>query len=254
MLSKIMAMTRDERIDFTEDDIAVLLNAFVWAGSDTTGSSLAMVKLQRPYPFLLPLGTNFHQIMYFIISHPQTHSRLLYELHSHFDTPEEVTNATASKLPYLTACVNKGLRLHFTLSVGIPRCIPPQSATICNHFFPGNKGLKVLANMQVMQSAIEIFGDDARDFRPERWLDSDEEKLARMQKYFHPCGIGVRVCQGRFIAFMEMYKFAAEMVMKWDFELVQDEKEGGGMIRVNRGYLQQPEGVMVRVKRREEKN
>ncbi len=43
MLSKMMAMMRDEKIDFNEDDIAVMLNAFVWAGSDTTGSSIAMV-------------------------------------------------------------------------------------------------------------------------------------------------------------------------------------------------------------------
>jgi cytochrome P450 len=43
MLSRMMAMTRDEKVDFNEDDIGVILNAFVWAGSDTTGSSLAMV-------------------------------------------------------------------------------------------------------------------------------------------------------------------------------------------------------------------
>lgn len=43
MLSKMMAMMRDEKIDFNEDDIAIMLNAFVWAGSDTTGSSIAMV-------------------------------------------------------------------------------------------------------------------------------------------------------------------------------------------------------------------
>ena len=44
MLSRMMAMTRDEKVDFNEDDIAIILNAFVWAGSDTTGSSLAMVR------------------------------------------------------------------------------------------------------------------------------------------------------------------------------------------------------------------
>ena len=49
MLSKMMAMTRDEKIDFNEDDIAVILNAFVWAGSDTTGSSLAMVSVHLPF-------------------------------------------------------------------------------------------------------------------------------------------------------------------------------------------------------------
>lgn len=50
MLSKMMAMTRDEKVDFNEDDIAVILNAFVWAGSDTTGSTLSMVS---------PVSTSF---------------------------------------------------------------------------------------------------------------------------------------------------------------------------------------------------
>ena len=45
MLSKMIAMTRDEKVDFNEDDIAIILNAFVWAGSDTSGSSISMVSI-----------------------------------------------------------------------------------------------------------------------------------------------------------------------------------------------------------------
>lgn len=48
MLSRMMEMTRDEKLDFNEDDIAIVLNAFVWAGSDTTGSTLAMVNCDSP--------------------------------------------------------------------------------------------------------------------------------------------------------------------------------------------------------------
>ena len=42
-LSKMMTMSRDEKLDFNDGDIGVMLNAFVWAGSDTSGSTLAMV-------------------------------------------------------------------------------------------------------------------------------------------------------------------------------------------------------------------
>ena len=104
-----------------------------------------------------------------------------------------------------------------------------------------------------MQSSTEVFGEDAHEFRPERWLDSDEKKVAQMTKYFHPWGIGVRVCLGRFIATMEIYKFLAQAMLKWDFDLVEDERKGGGKIHVDKGYLQQPSNLMGSVKRREEK-
>ena len=192
--------------------------------------------------------------MYFILSTPRVHKSLLSELRPYFQGSSRPTYTTLSKLSYLTACINEGLRLHFILGVGLPRCIPPQGVTILNRHFPGNRGLKVLANMPVMQTSPEVFGADAKDFRPERWLDADEKKVAQMTKYFHPFGIGVRVCAGKWIAMLEIYKFVAESVTKWEFEKVEDEKEGGGKMTVARGHLQQPEGLMVRVKRRQEKS
>ena len=253
MLSRMMAMTRDEKVDFNEDDIAVMLNAFVWAGSDTTGSSLSMVRLRAGTTPQI-CTDHCYQIMYFVLSSPTARKNLLAELRSHYKKTSDLSYTSLSKLPYLTACVNEGMRLHFIVGIGLPRYIPPQGATICGRHFPGNYRLKVLANMQVMQSSTEVFGEDAREFRPERWLDSDEKKVAQMTKFFHPWGFGVRVCIGRFIATMEIYKFLAQAMLTWDFNLVEDDKKGGGKIRVNRGYLQQPSNIMASVKRRVEES
>lgn len=192
--------------------------------------------------------------MYFLLSNPAACKSLLSELRSHKEQTSDLSYTSLSKLPYLTACINEGMRLLFIVGVGLPRYIPSQGATICGRHFPGNYRLKVVANMQVMQASTEVFGADAREFRPERWLDSNEKKVAQMTKYFHPWGIGVRVCLGRFIATMEMYKFIAQSMLKWEFDLVEDEKKGGGKISVSRGYLQQPSGLMAKVKRREWKN
>jgi cytochrome P450 len=187
--------------------------------------------------------------MHFILSTSQVRSKLLSELRSHFQTPKDITYSKASKLPYLSACIDEGMRLHFILGTGMPRSIPAKGATICGRHFPGNKGVKVLANMPVMQQSKEIFVEDAATFRPERWIERDDKTLATMHKYFHPWGIGVRTCQGRFIAMMEMYKFIAEMTMKWNFKLVESGSEGGGKMTLNRAYVQQPTGLMVRVQR-----
>ena len=47
-LSKMMTMSRDEKLDFNDGDIGIMLNAFVWAGSDTSGSTLGMVSNDNP--------------------------------------------------------------------------------------------------------------------------------------------------------------------------------------------------------------
>jgi hypothetical protein len=62
--------------------------------------------------------------------------------------------------------------------------------------------------------------------------------------------IGTRICQGRFIALMELYKFIASTVLQWDFEIVTNEDEFGGQIHISHGYMQQPSGPIVKVKRR----
>jgi hypothetical protein len=62
--------------------------------------------------------------------------------------------------------------------------------------------------------------------------------------------IGTRICQGRFIAMMELYKFVASTVLQWDFEIVTNDDEFGGEVHISHGYMQQPSGPIVRVTRR----
>lgn len=90
-------------------------------------------------------------------------------------------------MPYLTACINEGLRLHFIIGVGLPRYIAPSGAQICGRDIPGRRGLKVVLNMAVMQTEEEVFGTDARTFRPERWMGPKEEVVG-MVRGFHPWG------------------------------------------------------------------
>ena len=41
-------------------------------------------------------------------------------------------------------------------------------------------------NVWVAHRNKAVFGDDADAFSPERWLDSDAEKLAAMNRYWAP--------------------------------------------------------------------
>lgn len=63
-----------------------------------------------------------------------------------------------------------------------------------------------------------MFGDDADDFKPERWLSEDKEKLAFMERNWMPFGLGSRTCIGRHISFLEMSKLVPKLVRDFDFE------------------------------------
>ena len=59
-------------------------------------------------------------------------------------------------------------------------------------------------------------------------------------------GAGSRMCSGRHIANVEMYKTVATLVTRYRFELVEPEREW----TVRNGWFMRAKGVDVRVSRR----
>jgi cytochrome P450 len=71
-----------------------------------------------------------------------------------------------------------------------------------------------------------IFGPDADVFNPDRWLqqpgESDEELKDRMQRWKMAdltFGGGSRICMGRNLSLMEVYKVAPSLIATFDIEL-----------------------------------
>lgn len=56
-----------------------------------------------------------------------------------------------------------------------------------------------------------LYRDDADTFRPERWLEVDEEQLHRWNKYDFNWRYGATQCLGKHIATMMFYKAAVEV-------------------------------------------
>ncbi len=62
-----------------------------------------------------------------------------------------------------------------------------------------------------------MFGPDAEEWRPERWLDaSSEGRLKEMEDIYCVFGRGSRSCVGRGIAEMVLEKCVASVVSRWD--------------------------------------
>ena len=62
--------------------------------------------------------------------------------------------------------------------------MPAEGATFCNYHLP--PGTVVGVNAWVIHRDKTIFGADASQFRPERWLDVAPETLKRMNRAYIP--------------------------------------------------------------------
>ena len=66
----------------------------------------------------------------------------------------------------------------------------------------------------------KVFGSAAEAFRPERWLESSAEQLRVMEVAHIGFGRGRRVCIGQHIAWMEIKKVLAVLVLGYEVSLL----------------------------------
>ena len=76
-----------------------------------------------------------------------------------------------------------------------------------------------------------LFGDDADEFRPERWLRVEGETVVahteRMNAWKRAdivFSYGVHSCSGKNVAMMEMYKVLPSLLLNFDIELQDPDK------------------------------
>lgn len=166
-----------------------------------------------------PAATALRVALLYIITQPQVHRRLLDEFQAHGllsgrPNANIVSYATASKMPYLQACMKETLRIFPPFCGLMEKVVPPGGDVIADgRVLPG--GTHIGLSFWGIMRDPEVFGDDADIFRPERWINTENERLRVMEKTVE-CGFssGRYTCLGKDLAIMQVNKVIVEVSLQ----------------------------------------
>ncbi|KAL6366194.1 hypothetical protein LRP88_00291 [Fusarium phalaenopsidis] len=217
----------------TEQLVLALTVANMFAGSDTTGITMRAV-------------------FYYLLRDPSKMDKLLDELAreskaGRFSREDGLAQwEEVRDLPYLSAVINEALRCHPAVGLTMERIVPPSGVTIAGHFLPG--GTIAGCSAWVIHQNAEVFGSDAADFRPERWIDATPEQRRRMSNCLFSFGAGARTCIGKNISLLELYKLVPTILRRFELELVNPETPW----KLHNAWFVRQAGFNVRLKERDE--
>lgn len=169
------------------------------AGSDTTAIAL-------------------RAIVYYVLKNPHVHRKLQHELGA-ANLPVPVSYTAAQSLPYLGAVIEEAMRMHPVVGLPLERIVPAQGLTLPDGRFLA-PGTIVGLNAWVVHQDKIVFGQDAESFNPERWLQGPDEtamefqtRRLRMREANLTFGAGNRVCLGKNLSTLEIYKFISTLFL-----------------------------------------
>lgn len=180
---------------------------FIFAGKDTTSVSLAwFVVMMNRYPKVLAT------IRFELLEHLPA----LFDRSSTFVPRVE----DLKPLVFLDAAIRENLRLN-TPAASVGRTAV--NDTLLSDGTPIRKGTRVVTATYAAARQPTVWGPDAAEFIPERWIDGETNSIRK----FSPTqafvfSAGRRMCPGRNLAMLEMKVALAVLLSRYDFATVED--------------------------------
>ncbi|KAK5242129.1 hypothetical protein LTR07_006551 [Exophiala xenobiotica] len=159
------------------------------------------------------------------------------------DMDRPISWAEGLKMSYYQACIKEALRFHPATAQILPRIVPKGGVEICSFHLP--EGTIVACNAWTVHRDKHLHGEDADDFVPQRWLDASPEQARKMESLLFTFGGGKRACVGKNIAMLEITKFTAEFIRRFEGEVVEPARW-----KINSSWLAIQSGLDVKLKPR----
>ncbi|XP_071725048.1 cytochrome P450 CYP94D108-like [Rutidosis leptorrhynchoides] len=236
LLSRFM-----DKPDFSPELLRDIVISFILAGRDTTSAALTW-------------------FFWLLSSHPEVERKILDELKTirHGSNKSDVeklyTFDELRQMHYLQAAISEGLRLYPPVPVDTKACL--KDDVMPDGTFVG-EGWFVTYHTYAMGRMESVWGNDCREFRPERWLELDERDGTKIVMYkpenpfkfpvFHG---GPRICLGKEMAYTQMKLVAATIIEMFKVEVGPDANEKNPPEHVLALTIRMKNGLGVTVKKR----
>ncbi|KAF9186133.1 hypothetical protein BGZ51_005631 [Haplosporangium sp. Z 767] len=199
------------------------LNNFILAGRDTTAQALSW--------------------MFYLMHRSGGDQAIVKKLTEETDRVLQgglPTYESTKQQKYAESCFYEALRLYPSVPKNFKTCVE-------DDILPGGvriyKGERVGWSSWAMGRSTAIWGYDAKEYKPERWLSGEKPSSAKFVAFHH----GPRTCLGQQFATIEAITLMAMLVQKFTFELVEPNKEPAYYPSLT---LPMAHGLPVRVKHR----
>jgi cytochrome P450 len=241
LLSQFLAVQKSDPDKVPEEFITLYVMTMLLAGADTTTITL-------------------RAIVWFLFCHSRVVDRLRVEIKEARLGSFPGSWRELQTLPYLDAVVREGMRLH-PLTLGqLQRVVGPDgngmglSISVRGREVVLPVGTKLGVSLARIHRDKTIFGEDADNYRPERWMKGRNEeevayraRLQAMNKVDLSFGQASRGCIGKNIARMEMYKLLPALVERFEMRFL--DVENG--FRLDEGLFAYRVGMDMEIKLRE---
>ncbi|KAJ5901463.1 sterigmatocystin biosynthesis P450 monooxygenase stcL, partial [Penicillium taxi] len=184
-------------VQMSRHEIHANATFIILAGSETTATALS-------------------GCIYYLCINRDALAQLSQLVRKTFSRDSDITNAKCASLPYVDAVIDESLRLYSPMAAHLPRVVPPGGATVAGNFLPANTNVHVPHYASYMSDSNFL---RAKEFLPERWLQSDPQFEADQRDTLQPFSMGARNCLGKNLAYLEMRLTLAKLVFNFDLEL-----------------------------------
>jgi len=198
LLSQFITKARQDNEPFTEDQAFDIIMNFLIAGRDTTACLLTWT-------------------VYRLAKHPEMEAKVVKEFKDMLDregaTPSYEKVVRDSELPYTHAFLCEVLRIHPPVPSD-SKVAKADDTLPDGTFIP--KGSRINYMPYIFGRLESIWGPDAQEFKPERWLQFEKEPS---QYKFLTFNAGPRLCLGKHMAFYETKMLLAMILPKFKFTI-----------------------------------
>ncbi|TID26691.1 cytochrome p450 [Venturia nashicola] len=126
--------------------------------------------------------------------------------------------ARTEAVTQMSACIRGGLRIFPPFSGLLAKVVPPSGDILAGQHIPG--GTRIGIAVWAIQRN-EVYGENTDIYEPERWLEADEERGAKMSRTLETIfGMGENKCIGRNVTRLGAEKVLFEMLRRFDFTVL----------------------------------